>query len=134
MNRSLKYKPNFYTLDLLTGKTCLLPSRIFMCFFITEQEYCEVFIREQLLSLLTSQCLYIGIYGSQSSQWGAAYDAICAQLYPRLCCPCSVYSTIFLFKNDLHELLTTRPLVPCDIYLVYDDNTVFRQVLDLLNL
>ena len=55
-------------MDLYYGKTNLTPYRDFQCFFIVEHSCSEEFIRNQALTLLTSQCKNVDFYGAYSKK------------------------------------------------------------------
>lgn len=138
MERYTMLKEHFYALDLYYGKTNLKPSHNFQCFFIVEHPCSDDFIREQALSLLTSQCKNFNFYGAYSKQWDIGFDLMDSQLHPNDSdtdiALTSCWESIDDFVDALEIAISTRYFVPCDIYLIYDDKGTFKTVIDKLGL
>lgn len=136
MERYTKLDENFYALDLYYGKTNLTPNRNFQCFFIVEHPCSEDFIREQALALLMSQCKNFDFYGNYSKQWDIGFDMVDIQLHPNNddtdVALTSQWDCIDDFVDALEIAISTRYFVPCDIYLIYDDENAYREVLGKL--
>ena len=130
MTRCERLRSNFYSIDLHYGKTNLLPYRDFICFFIVEHPNCKEFIRQEALQLLMSQCTHFEFYGAYSEEWGIGFSETGCMLHPSDDKAKIVrWEDIDLFAQSLELMLSQRPFVPFDIYLIYDDEETYRVVL-----
>ena len=138
MDRCTKLGENFFALDLYYGKTNLTSNHTFQCFFIVEHSCSEDFIREQALILLMSRCKNFDFYGNYSRQWDNGFDMVDTQLHPNNDDTNTVLTTQWDRLDDFVEAIkvavSTRYFVPCDIYLIYDDENIYREVLGKLQL
>lgn len=132
MPRCIKLSNNFYSMDLITGKTTLTPTRNFHCFFIVEHTYDKAFVREQALQLLMSQCKNFEFYGTYSRDWELGFDEVDVMLHPgddEDIALTSAWNNFDAFVESLEVALSSRTFIPSDIYLIYDDDAVYKAVL-----
>ena len=108
--RYQKLTNRLYSVNLHTGKTNFLFGRDVLCFLLVEHPCTEEFIQEQALQLLLSQCSSFDFYGAYSKQLDNFDD----------------------FVEALELAVSVRSIVPFDVYLIYDDNALYNQVLDRL--
>lgn len=136
MDRYVRLNSKFYSLDLYYGKTNLKPCRDFQCFFIVEHPCSEEFIHDQALTLLTSQCKNFDFYGAYSKKWDIGFDLVDIQLHPNdddmEIALTSAWEDFDNFVDALELALSTRTFIPCDIYLIYDDEVIYQKVLERL--
>ena len=130
-----RLRSDFYGLDIHYGKMNLIPSHDFCCFFIVEHTSDEDFIRKQALQLLITTCDYYVFCGSLSYLWKTLFDEVSAMIYrnshkesPQI----NKCDNIDDFARGLHAELSCHPFVPCDKYLIYDDENLYQTVIKKL--
>ena len=137
MGRYERLNNRFYSLDLYYGKTNLKPYRDFCCFFIVEHPCSDEFIHDQALMLLTSQCNNFDFYGSYSKQWDIGFDLVDLQLHPNDddmgIALTSAWESLDDFVDALELALSARTFIPYDVYLIYDDEAIYKEVLERLS-
>ena len=135
--RYQKLRPNLYSADLITGKIDLRPGHGFSCFFIVEHTEDKEFIKDTAIQLLISRCRNFYFYGNKKSVWRLVFDDTNSLLFldssPETTAHTSGWNTIEDFAGKLHGELFVRPLIPHDFYLIYDDEAIYREVLEMLN-
>lgn len=119
------------------GKIELNPTHGFSCFFIVEHIDDKEFIKDQALQLLLSGCRNFDFYGKKKDAWHFGVDEADMMLYPNM-----TYETVALtsgwvsieeFVEELHYVLSQRPFLPHDYYLLYDDHEIYQNTLELLD-
>lgn len=137
MGRYKRLNNRFYSLDLYYGKTNLKPHRDFYCFFIVEHPCADEFIHDQALMLLTSQCRNFDFYGAFSKQWDMGFDLVDIQLHPNDddmdIALTSAWESFDDFVDALELALSARTFIPYDVYLIYDDDVIYKKVIERLN-
>ena len=135
-NHSVMSSNNFYSLDLYAGKTNLPDSRSFYCFFIVDHPCSEEFIHDQALQLLMTPCRDFHFYGTYSKQWDVGFDWIDYTLHPddddMDIASTSQWDQLDQFVDALHSVLSLRSITKFDVYLIYDDISLYRTVLEKL--
>lgn len=135
-NHSVMSSNNFYSLDLYSGKTNLPDSRGFYCFFIVDHPCSEEFIHDQALQLLMTPCRDFHFYGTYSKQWDVGFDWIDYTLHPddndMDIASTSQWDHLDQFVDALHSVLSLRSITKFDVYLIYDDISLYRTVLEKL--
>ena len=124
----------FYSAPLLYGKTNLRPYRDFYCYFIAEHTHDPEYIRQQMIQLLMSQCYGFDFFGVHSKVWAQELYTADRMIYS------STEQRYYLnqwdhindFVGALRGILSCHPLVPHDVYLIYDDAEIYQKVLDML--
>ena len=132
MTRCLQLSNHFYSMDLFTGKTMLASNRSFHCFFIVEHSSDKTFIREQALQLLMSQCKNFEFYGTYCREWELGFDEVDVLLHPgddEDIALTSAWDDLDAFVESLEVALSSRTFIPSDIYLIYDDDAIYKAVL-----
>ena len=95
----------------------------------------EEFIREQALQLLMTPCRNFDFYGAYSRQWDIGFDSVDIMLHPNNeeeFSLTSQWDDFDSFVDSLELAISCRYLVPCDIYLIYDDKKTYINVLKAL--
>ena len=136
MARYTQLSNNFYSLDLHTGKTNFKLGRNIHCFFLVEHPCSEEFIKEQALQLLITSCRDFDFYGAYSKQWDIGFDLVDMMIHPNdedldIALTTS-WDDFDSFIDALELAVTTRYLVPCDIYLIYDDKETYKNTISAL--
>ena len=131
-----RLRSDFYGLDIHYGKMNLIPSHNFCCFFIVEHTSDEEFIKKQALQLLITNCNYYVFSGSLSCLWKTLFGEVAAMIYqnsseesPQI----NKCDNIEAFVCELNAELSCRPFIPCDKYLIYDDENLYQSVIEKLN-
>ena len=135
MNRYQKLSDQFYSLNLHTGKTNFKQGRGILCFFIVEHPCSEAFIQAEALQLLMTPCREFHFYGAYSKHWDIGFDLVDIMLHPgdnEDFALTSQWENFDDFVDALELAVTSRYIVLYDVYLIYDDATVYRRVLDRL--
>lgn len=95
------------------------------------------FIKKQALQLLVAGCENFNFYGSAESIWHFIVDEVDILLNPDSTSEAVVLTSGWNSINDFVDALvreiSVRAFVPHDIYLIYDDEKIFRDVLQRLN-
>lgn len=132
--RYQKLTNRLYSVNLHTGKTNFLFGRDVLCFLLVEHPCTEEFIQEQALQLLLSQCSSFDFYGAYSKQWDIGFDLVDIMLHPNGegIALTSQWDDFDGFMEALELAVSVRSIVPFDVYLIYDDNALYNQVLDRL--
>jgi len=135
-NHSIILGNNFYSLDLYAGKTNLPDTRDFYCFFIVNHPCSEESIHEQALQLLMTPCRNFNFYGAYSKQWDIGFDWIDYTLHPgdddMEIAFTNQWDDLDQFVEELHLVLSMRSITKFDVYLIYDDVSLYCTVLEQL--
>ena len=136
MARYRRLSNNFYSLDLHIGKTDFKYRHDILCFFLVEHPCSEEFIKEQALQLLMTPCRNFDFYGAYSKQWDIGFDSVDIMLHPDdedwdIALTTS-WDDFDSFIDALMLAISCRYFVPCDIYLIYDDEDAYKNVLKAL--
>ena len=138
MQRYNKLGNNLYSADLLYGKIELKPTHRFSCFFIVEHTFDAEFIKDQAIQLLLAGCQSFDFYGKAESNWHLGVDEANTLLLLKSAYETDVlisgWSTLEEFADALNDVLSMRPFVPTDFYLIYDDEEIYKNVLKRLEI
>ena len=138
MQRYNKLRNNFHSADLLYGKIDLNPIHTFSCFFIVEHTFDVEFIKEQAIQLLLAGCQSFDFYGKAEPNWQIGVDEANILLYsksnPETDVLTSGWSTMEEFADALNSVLSLRTFVPYDVYLIYDDEEIYKNVMKRLGI
>ena len=132
MTRCTKLGNHFFSMDLLPGNTILTPNRNRHCFMIVEHTFDKALIRDQALQLLMTQCKKFEFFGTYCRDWELGFDEVDVMLHPdddEDIALTSAWDTLDAFVDALEVALSSSPFIPSDIYLIYDDEAIYRNVL-----
>ena len=136
MQRYNKLRNNLYSADLFYGKIELKRTHGFSCFFIVEHTFDAEFIKNQAIQLLLAGCQDFHFYGKAESNWHFGVDEANIFLHSKSASETDVlisgWSILEEFADALNDVLSLRPFVPHDFYLIYDDEEIYRNVLKRL--
>lgn len=137
MQRYNKLRDNLYSTDLIYGKIELKPTYGFSCFFIVEHTLDMDFIKDQAIQLLLAGCQDFHFYGKTEANWRLGVDEVNMLLHPESTSETDVlisgWNTLEEFVDALKDVLSLRPFVPHNVYLIYDDEEKYRNVLKKLD-
>ena len=84
-----------------------------------------------------SQCRNYDFYGAFSREWELAFDTTDIMLHPNghdNIALTSSWKELDDFIDALELALSMRPVVPFDIFLIYDDEAIYQTVLQKLQI
>ncbi|MDO4793358.1 MAG: hypothetical protein Q3993_04190 [Filifactor alocis] len=126
---------NLHTLEVYCGKNCFELDRIDCFFFIVEHSYTQDFIYKIATCLLRRQGGEFHFYGSFRAEWELGFDLADMELRPEkdenvaLTC---VWEDIDGFLEALSTYLPMEEPNLCKVFLVYDDEQSYREVITKL--
>ncbi len=98
----------------------------------------EAFVRKQALELLMACDGWFHIYGRKEPLWHRLLDETDVLLHPdhyyEKFAVTAGYNDIDDFVNEIDLCIHARTLVPNDVFLLYDDIDVYRDVLGRLGI
>lgn len=132
-----KLRPNLYGAHLVYGKIDLNPTHRFSCFFIVQHTDDTEFIKKQAMQLLLAGCRNFDFFGKKEPLWHLGFDDVDIMLNPNSTpenvALTSGWSTLDDFVEALDLVISVRPIVPHDTYLLYDDRAIYEEVLRRLD-
>ena len=124
--------PRFFGVDLERGEMILRPGHTVTMFLIVEHSDDEAFIRKESLQLLmTGRDRWFHFYGKQKQLWYSIMketDALLHSIDARKV----NYDNIDDFVSELDFCIHARTFVPNDVFLLYDDASLYHDVMDLV--
>ena len=134
-----KLANQFYGANLLYSKIDLKPSHTWSFYYVVENITDKDFIEKETFKsvlLVNEHSREFHFYGKQAQLWENFFDLADITLRPNATnqevALTMVYSDIEEFINMLQEEISARCFVPHDTYLIYDDETVYKQILSKL--
>ena len=138
MERYEKLRLNFFSCDLKYGKIELRPGHNCDFFFIVNNPVEKEFMKKQALQMVLSQCKHFEFFGRYANEWHNAIDEAHIAIYPNASEEEIVMmvtdDTLEDFVEELRFYLSCRCIVPFDIYLIYDDVDLYKQVLERIKI
>lgn len=124
----------FYSANLLTGGADIRKTEKNVVFMLTENVDDDNFIYHTSLSMVKKDKTSICYFGKTAALWRMCCEALNRQLYPeqdarRYQCY-DKYDTLEEFIVELLNCLETRDMALYDIFLIYDDEPLYRMVLN----
>lgn len=136
MERYRQLNNQFYSLNLYTGKTNFKLGHNILCFFLVEHPCSEEYIKGQALQLLMTPCRSFDFYGAYSKNWDIGFDLVDIMLHPNDddedFALTNQWDSFEDFVDALHLAISCRYFVPCDTYLIYDDEQLYRRTIERL--
>lgn len=138
MQRYNKLENNLYSAELLYGKIELKPTHRFSCFLIVEHTFDVDFIKDQAIQLFLAGCQSFDFYGKAEPNWHLGVDEANILLHsksnPETDVLTSGWSILEEFADALNSVLSLRTFVPHDVYLIYDDEEIYKNVMKRLGI
>lgn len=129
----------FYSANLLYDKIDLKPMRTWSFYYVVENTTDEEFIKKEALQtvlMINGHSNEFHFYGQQAQRWENEFDLADTQIQPDASIQgvamTMVYDNLDDFIETLQSELSIRPFVPHDIYLIYDDENIYKQILSKL--
>lgn len=134
MERYEKLSVGFFSCDLKYGKIELKLGHNCDLYFIVNNQVEKEFMKKQALQMILSQCKRFDFFGKYANEWHNAIDEADIAVYPNASeeeiALTVTHDTLEDFVEELIEDLSARRIVPCDIYLIYDDIDLYNNVLE----
>lgn len=132
-----RLRSNLYGANLFSGQIDLNPTHGLSGFFIVQHSSDAGFAGKQLLPLILAGCSSFHFIGEYRAVWNGEFLKQQHQLFlgnteePQFL---SVsYDSLDSFAAALQGEMSIKPIVPHDIYLLYDDEALYQDVLHQLN-
>ena len=128
----------FFGVEMFNGEIDLSQQRERIFFFIVEHTTDKEYIEKQAMQLLVAGCRYFHFFGAEESLWHLTFDGVDVMMYPNST-PENValtfnYITYDDFVDEIKFCINCRYFLPTDIYLVYDDKSIYQKVLQALKI
>lgn len=131
-----KLRNNLYSADLVYGKIDLKYGHTFSCYFIVRHADDLEFIEKQALQLLLAGCQSFIFWGDKASAWRQIVtrrDRILRSIpTSEATIFTSDHTELDTFSSVLFREISVRSFIPHDVYLLYDDETIYEEVLQRL--
>lgn len=138
MPRYERLSPKLVGAHLLYGKIELKLTHGFSCFFIVNQTEDKEFLEKTAMDFILSSCKDFHFFGEKEPIWHTAFDLVDSLVFPNSTSETvaltSGYQTVEDFSEALKDMISARTFVPHDVFLIYDDERIYRQVLSLVGI
>lgn len=130
----------FYGANLLLGSIDINPTHTWSFYYIVENtSEREIVEKEALKTILIANkhSRRFHFYGKQAQFWENSFDLADVRIRPNASYEevalTVVYNEIDEFVDELKNEISVRSVVPHDVYLIYDDECIYKQILSKLN-
>lgn len=134
MDRCEKLRDNLYGAELLTGSITPLKEHIALIFYIVNNTDNGEFIENEALQMITQfgKTEY-HFCGRHSELWQRIFNDTALKIYPTDSKKVitRTYENTKKFADELREALQEKYFVPTDFYLIYDDEEMYRQIVEM---
>ncbi len=133
MYRAKMISVDLFSVPAPTGALAKLPEPDSVCLFIVQHIGEKGFINEIARQLLSAGCRSFGFFGRQEPVWHIGFDWADMDMNPD-----STYETVALtygwselddLAYVLDEELSSEYSSPCECWLFYDDNALYKDLL-----
>ena len=135
MDRCEKLRDNLYGVKLLTGSITPIKEHIALIFYIVNNTDNGEFVENEALQMITQfgKTEY-HFCGRHSELWQRIFNDTALKIYPTdsKTVITRTYESTENFADELREALQEKYFVPTDFYLIYDDEEMYWQVLEML--
>ena len=134
-----KLSNRFYSAKLLNGAIDLIPSHTWSFYYVVNNTADKEFIEKEALKtilIVDKHSREFHFYGKEAQRWENAFDLADITVRPNATheeiALTMVYSDLEKFIDELQTEIRARPFVPHDTYLIYDDENIYKQILERL--
>ena len=134
-----KLSNQFYGVNLLFGNINLKPKGIWTLYYIVENTTDKEFIEKeafQTVLLINTDSREFHFYGKQAQLWENAFDLADVAIRPTASdeevALTIVYRNLDDFIDTLQEEIAEKEFISQNIYLIYDDETLYKYILSKL--
>lgn len=135
MDRCEKLRDNLYSAELLTGSITPQKEHLAEIFYIVNRTTDSDIVEKEALQMITQfgKTEY-HFCGGQSEIWQKAFYDTAQKIYPTDSekVILRTYENTENFANELSIALQEKYFVPTDFYLIYDDEEMYKQVVEML--
>ncbi len=135
MDRCEKLRDNLYSAELLTGSITPQKEHLAEIFYIVNRTTDSDIVEKEALQMITQfgKTEY-HFCGKHSELWQRIFNDTALKIYPTDSEKVLIrtYENTEKFADRLNSVLQERYFVPTDFYLIYDDEEIYRQVLEML--
>ena len=135
MDKCDKLRDNLYGVKLLTGSITPVKEHIALIFYIVNNTDNGEFAENEALQMITQfgKTEY-HFCGRHSELWQRIFNNTALKIYPTDSekVITRTYENTENFADELREALQEKYFVPTDFYLIYDDEEMYRQVVEML--
>ena len=128
----------FFGVEMISGEIDLSKHRERIFFFIVEHTTDKEYIEKQAMQLLVAGCRDFHFFGAKEPLWHLTFDEVDIMMYPNSTSEnvalTSNYITFDDFVDEIKLCINCRCFLPTDIYLVYDDKSLYQNVLQALKI
>lgn len=128
----------FFGVEMFNGEIDLSKHRERIFFFIVEHTTDKEYIEKQAMQLLVAGCRDFHFFGAKEPLWHLTFDEVDIMMYPNSTSEnvalTSNYITFDDFVDEIKLCINCRYFLPTDIYLVYDDKSLYQNVLQALKI
>lgn len=123
----------FYSANLITGGIDIRTKDENIIFIFTEHMDDDNFIYQTALKYVKMPKTSLCFFGRNAILWRMCCEALNRQVYPdqeqRRYQSYDMYNSLEDFIVELQNCLEVRELVMCDIFLLYDDEPLYKRLL-----
>ena len=123
---------------MFKGEIDLSKHRERIFFFIVEHTTDKEYIEKQAMQLLVAGCRDFHFFGAKEPLWHLTFDEVDIMMYPNSTSEnvalTSNYITFDDFVDEIKLCINCRYFLPTDIYLVYDDKSLYQNFLQALKI
>ena len=127
---------NVYGLDLYYGKIGSKPGHNTLFYYIVENSNDDEFVEKEALKMLTGfGKTYYGFYGKYESKWHIAFDEADITVFgeDKDVAMTVGYVSLKEMAEDILMEMHVRSFIPCNIYIIYDDEKLYMELKEFLN-
>ena len=128
----------FFGVEMISGEIDLSKHRERIFFFIVEHTTDKEYIEKQAMQFLVAGCRDFHFFGAKEPLWHLTFDEVDIMMYPNSTSEnvalTSNYITFDDFVDEIKLCINCRYFLPTDIYLVYDDTSLYQNVLQALKI
>ncbi len=132
----VQLQPSLISVDLADRCVHIQPNHEFSCFFLVQHTNDRVFIEKLATQLLLAGCRSFDFHGKHEPLWHDCFDDADIMLNPDATpedvALTSGWKTLEDFAEALYLDVSAPALAPHDVYLMYDDRSVYEAALKLL--
>ena len=128
----------FFGVEMISGEIDLSKHRERIFFVIVEHTTDKEYIEKQAMQLLVAGCRDFHFFGAKEPLWHLTFDEVDIMMYPNSTSENVAFTsndiTFDDFVDEIKLCIKCIYFLPTDIYLVYDDKSLYQNVLQALKI
>lgn len=136
-----KLSEQFHVVRIRHDKIDFEPTHTYYFYYIVDNIIDREFIDKEAIQVVSSvneTSRRFHFYGKQAQIWENEFDLADIAIHPNATIQeialTMVYTDLEEFIETLQEEISTKHLIPHDIYLMYDDESICQQILSKLKI